>query len=182
MITSLGKFFDRVIEFARKFPVLKKIPINFYKFVIVGLTVFIIDFIIFNLIFHILGIQARIVLWQISDHIAIVFSLPNIISVALASVFGYILNKKWSFENTSDQVASQFGKYLAVAVFNNLINNAIFGFLLYNVFASFTWDLKIITTICKILATSFQVITSYILYKFVVFREEKEVLSEAITP
>lgn len=174
--------FDKLIEFARKFPVLNKIPVSFFKFVVVGLTVFLIDFVIFNILFHGLQFQAKWTAWQITDQIALIISFPNLLSVAIASIFGYILNKNWSFENKEDQVASQFSKYLGVAVFNNLINNLIFGFLLYSVFANVTLDIKLVTTICKVLATSFQVITSYIAYKYVVFREDKEVVSESLVP
>lgn len=179
---NLTNKLNRLIDFLRKFPVLKKFPVNFYKFVIVGGTVFVIDFIVFSILFHILKVQFKLTLWQISEQIALVFSLPNIISVSLASVFGYYFNKTWSFENASDHVASQFSKYLGVAIFNNLINNVIFGFLLYSFLAPLSLSPFISTSVSKVLATSFQVVSSYLLYKYVVFKEETEVISEAVTP
>jgi putative flippase GtrA len=150
--------------------------------VIVGLTVFVLDFVIFNFLFHVLGFQTKFVLGKLNGDLEIALSLPNIISVGIATVFGYICNRTWSFESDSDNVASQFGKYVAVALFNNALNNLIFAFLLYNIFAKTTLDMRLVTTICKVLATSFQVVSSYLLYKYVVFRKEKEVVSEAIVP
>ena len=177
----LGKL-DNLINFVRKFPILKKFPVNFYRFVFVGLSVFVVDFVIFNTLFHLLGFQVRIDIAKIGET-TITLSVPNIISVLISTVYGYILNKNWSFENKSDNVASQFSKYLGVAIFNNTINNLLFGFLYYNIFGVMAGLAPIIaTTISKICATSFQVVSSFLLYKFVVFREDKEVISEALVP
>jgi putative flippase GtrA len=177
----IARTLDNLIAFLRKFPILKKFPVNFYRFVVVGLTVFVIDFILFNTLYHLLGFQTKLDLFNVGTTV-VAISLPNLLSVAISTVVGYILNKTWSFENKSDNVASQFSKYVAVAIFNNTLNNVIFGLLLYNVFTQTDFHTVIETTVAKILATSFQVVSSYLLYKFVVFKEEKEVVSEALVP
>lgn len=169
----MAKIFDPIINFFRKFPLLKKIPIKFYRFLVIGLSNFVIDFIIFNILFHVLQIQTKIVL---SQELSAVLFLANIISVAIASVFGYYFNRSWTFENKSDNVASQYSKYLLVAVVNIFLNNLIFGLLVNKVFASNAFA---VTTVSKVMATSFQVISSYLLYKYVVFRQDKETISEA---
>jgi putative flippase GtrA len=169
---------EKLIEFARKFPILKLFPVKFYRFVIVGLTVFAIDLAIFSFLFHVLKFQSTINLFQLFENFDIVFSLPNIVSVSLASIFGYIINKNWSFEDNSDNVSSQFGKYLAVAIFNNVINQIVFGVFFYGVFANSPMAETIKSLICKVIATSFQTVTSFVAYKYFVFTEDKEVISE----
>jgi putative flippase GtrA len=161
---------DKLIEFARKFPILNKFPVNFYRFVFVGCTSFLIDFIIFRFLFDLLNLELRFF-----DLI----SAANVISVACATVYGYILNKRWSFEDKADNVATQFSKYALVAILNNSLNNVFFGLFFYKIFQeTFIFNKVVTSSISKMLATSFQTVTSFVAYKYFVFPEEKEVMSE----
>lgn len=167
---------DKLINFARKFPLLNKFPVRFYRFVFVGLSVFALDFTILRIMFDLIKLTQPV------DLVVVKFSVANMISTFCGIVFGYIANRTWSFENKSDNVASQFGKYVGVAIFNFILNNLLFGFLFYNVFAQSGLSTQISSSISKVLATSFQVVTSYLGYKYIVFREDKEVISEATIP
>ncbi len=177
MKNKLIKFLDSFIEFFRKFPVLKKIPKSFYRFFIIGLSVFVLDLIIFSFLFHVLGLKSKLDIIELTPKVLVKFNYANMISLFLASIYGYIANKTWSFEDKGDNVASQFSKYVLVAAINFLINNTIFGLLIYEIFSD--PNNVLITSISKVLATSFQTISSYILYKYIVFRADKEVISES---
>ncbi len=177
----LLSFFDKLIVISKKLPILNKLPESFFKFFIVGATGFILDFIIFNTLYYIFNFRATISLFQITPEFTFTLSLTNLTAVALGSIWGFIMNKNWSFENKSAKVAAQYSKYLAVAIFNNLLNNLLFGTLMFGIFSADQRGQFLLTSTAKVLATSFQVITSYFLYKFVVFRQDKEVLSEALT-
>lgn len=171
---SLVAKFNALIELTQKLPVLSILSVKFYKFFIVGCTVFVIDFIIFRFLFDVIELRTRFF-----DLI----SLANLISVACSTVFGYYLNRTWSFENDADNVAAQFSKYAVVAILNNSLNNVFFGFFFYRLFnETGIINLVITSTVSKILATSFQAVSSFLAYKYIVFREEKEVLSETTVP
>jgi putative flippase GtrA len=165
------KFIDYLIDFARRFPILNRIPVTFYRFVFVGTTTFIIDLIIFRILFDVIKFEANAFN---------LISFANAISVACAIVYGYTLNKTWSFEDKADNVAAQFGKYALVAVINFSLNNVFFGFFFYRLFMENAIVNRVITsTLSKVFATSFQTISSFIAYKYFVFPKDKEVLSEA---
>lgn len=181
-LKPITRFFDSAIAFARQFPVLNKVPVSFYKFFVVGSTGFVFDFILFNILYYVVRFQTSVQLIQFSENFTLTIVLANITAVALGSIIGYILNRNWSFESKSDNVASQYGKYLLVAVCNNLINNLIFGLIIFELLTGDQRGQFVFTSGAKILATSFQVVTSYFLYKFVVFRADKEVVSEAFVP
>lgn len=173
------KKIDLLIDYARKFPFLNKIPVNFYRFVVVGLCNFVVDFIVLSVLFHIFGMQGQFKLLDITENVSVSFFYANIFAVIASTTMGYILNKTWSFEDTADNVASQFSKYALVAVINLILNNIMFGILMNEIFADVD-KIFIITSGSKIVATSFQVVTSYVLYKFIVFRQDTEVISETI--
>lgn len=182
-MSKLANLLNNLIDLTQRLPLLKLLPVNFYRFFVVGVTVFVIDYTFFNIFFFALGLQTKFTLINITDDIALAFSLANMCSVAISTVVGYQLNKHWSFENDSDNVATQFSKYVAVALFNNIFNNVFFGILFYEVFAeSALVNVRVTATVSKVLSTAFQAITSYIAYKYVVFRDEKEVISEAMVP
>lgn len=170
---------DRLIVFVRKFPLLGKVPVNFYRFFTVGVTTFILDFITLHLFQYPLGVSGRWDIWQFSETFTLSFSHANMISVVLGSILGYYLNKTWSFEDSRDNVASQYSKYLTVAIINSILNNIFYGLLHYEVFLPAGWTDLLSSSVSKFLSTSFQVITSYLFYKFIIFRTDEEVLSEA---
>ncbi len=178
----LFRFFDLLINFARSLPLLKRIPINFYRFVCVGVTGFLVDAIFFNIFFFMLGIDFRLDIIRFTPELGISFALANVMAVAIGTVYGYIANRNWSFENSDDNVAAQFSKYVGVAIINNILNNILFGVIFFDVFSKINIDQRLSAVFSRVLATSFQVVTSYILYKFVVFRKDKEVISETLVP
>lgn len=174
MINKILAMVDKLIDRLRTLPILGKIPVNFYRFAVVGSSGFIVDFIIFNILYHIFFIRGAIPIVQITPEFTFSISIANILAVAVGSIYGFLLNKTWSFSNKSKKFAKQYSQYLLVAIINNLVNNLIFGTLMFGVFTADQRTQFLFTTPAKVLATSFQVFTSYALYKLVVFKPEKE--------
>lgn len=167
-------YLNALIELTQTLPGFKLLSVKFYKFVVVGCSVFVLDFLIFRILFDLFEVRTRFF-----DLI----SLANLISVGIATVFGYYLNRTWSFENDADNVAAQFSKYALVAILNNSLNNVFFGFFFYQLFnETGLVNLVVTSTVSKVLATSFQAVTSFLAYKYIVFQDEKEVLSETTVP
>lgn len=174
---------DKIIAFIRRIPPFGRLPVNFYRFFIVGITGFLFDFIVLQIAYFGFGVRERWTIWQITEEVVLAFSIANIISVFLGAIFGYILNKFWSFEdNQTDNVTAQFTKYLLVAIVNGILNNIFFGLLYYEVFSSWGLPSFISLSIAKFLSTSFQVVTSYLMYKYVIFVKDKEVITESTLP
>jgi putative flippase GtrA len=171
---------NQLINFLRKFPILKLISVDFYRFFIVGISNFFIGYTVNNVLYHLVGIQGfyRI---PLTEDISLSFVYAYVIAVIAATVWGYILNKYWSFEDEGDNVASQFGKYFGVSTFNFLLNQILYGIILYEII-TFEPKTLLITSVAQISSTSFQMISSYFLYKYVVFTTDTEVISEATTP
>ncbi|MFW5702430.1 MAG: GtrA family protein [Candidatus Dojkabacteria bacterium] len=174
---------NKLIDLTQKIPLLKILPVKFYRFAVVGGTGFIFDFIILQIFYFGVGVDERIEIIRITDEVTISFAAANILSVVIGSFFGYILNKYWSFEDKSgENVASQFSKYLMVAIVNGILNNIFFGLLLYEFFLPLGLREFFATSIAKVFSTSFQAVTSYVMYRYVIFKSEEEVISEATLP
>jgi|GEM_PF-3301213 len=164
------KVLDFFARIALMLPVIKKLPLNFIRFFIVGSADFLFELLLLLFLVDIVHLPLIPILS--------VIYLPNLLTTIVGSFTGYTLNKAWSFEDNTDNVAKQFGKYVAVVIFNIALNNIFFGFWFGTVFSSLTDNVVLSSTAAKILATSFQVITSYLAYKHIVFRKDKEVLTE----
>jgi putative flippase GtrA len=174
---------NKLIDLTQKIPLLKLLPVSFYRFLVVGVIGFIIDFTLFNLFFYLFNIRQTITVASLTEEIDIIFSVANVMAVILSAVIGYALNKIWSFGDKSDNVASQLSKYIGVTVFNMSLNNVFFGLLFYELFQQDAIvTIAITSSVSKILSTGFQAISSYLAYKYIVFREDKEVISEATVP
>lgn len=125
--------------------ILYKIPKSFYRFVIIGGSATILDFIIYMVISNYLGI-----------------GISKMLSTALASIYSFILNKKWTFVDESKLSSSKVIKYILVQVVNILVNTGmnsiVFGFT----------GLKIVSFV---IATSVSMMVNYLLQRLVVFKE-----------
>lgn len=179
LIIFLRNLLDRCIDFARKFPVLNRVSVRFYRFFFVGASGFVFSAIIFNFFYFIVGIQSRIEILEIGS-ILLAFSVANIIAESLGAVYGYTANKIWAFEDKGDNVTAQFSKYLLAAVVNNILNNIFFGFIFITLMGE--PDSAILAAIAKFISTAFQAFSSFFFYKYFVFTSDKEVISEATLP
>jgi putative flippase GtrA len=144
----------------------------------VGISNFGLGYLINNISFHVFDLKASFELLRFTEQIAITFVAAYVLAEIIAMIWGYIFNKIWSFEDKGDNVASQFSKYFAVSSFNFMINQVLYGFILYEVFTEPDKTI-FMTSVAQFLSTAFQVFTSYFFYKYVVFTHESEVISEA---
>lgn len=159
--------------------ILEKIKKTFFtprylKFFVTGLTAFLTDFLIFRA-----GIRA-----------GLPTLLANTISVGIAIIVNYTINRLWVFESKEKKVALEFGKFLLVQVINYVmntgllllfvavkVNDVLFG-VLDSVIPTLSEKLTFIMgeegnqLLAKFAATSIQLVTSFLLYKFIVFKKK----------
>ncbi|MBN1915832.1 GtrA family protein [Candidatus Dojkabacteria bacterium] len=149
---------------------------RFIKFFITGITAFAIDFALYSI-----GVKA-----------GLPFLLANSISVSIAIVVNYVINRFWVWQSEEKKVALEFGKFMLVQGFNFLSNNLfLLLFVAINVSAIVLNIASLISEnlretfgfvegddgnklLAKFFATSIQLITSFLFYKFFVFRVKKK--------
>lgn len=139
--------------------------IQFIRFFIIGISTFILDFVLLSLI---------IVLFQISSEEHLKQTLANIISSAVAIVVNYAIQRNWAFESKNKNVAKEAGKFIAVHIFNLTVYQTIL-FSVVNYFLP-AW-------LTKILVTAVQIASSFVLYKLFVFKTKittKEEIEDAV--
>lgn len=125
---------------------LYKIPQSFYRFVLIGGSATILDFIIYMII---------------SNYIDI--SISKVISTGLASVYSFILNKKWTFSDKRNFSLSILFKYIVTQIINILVNTII------NTLVFRATALKILSFV---IATSISMMVNYLLQKIFVFKKK----------
>lgn len=136
---------------------------EFIKFVVVGGTAFLVDFLTLNFF---------TVLLNFKTYLFGVLFLPNLISTGIAIIYNYFLQKNWAFKSQQKSY-SEAVRFLAVQVFNLVIfNGIIFGIIT---------QAGISVQITKIFVTGMQMIVSYVLYKFFVFKKPQDILKEEIS-
>lgn len=121
---------------------------SFFKFLLVGGSSTLIDFIIYLLL---------------SMHLDITIS--KVLSMVVASFFSYMVNKKWTFVYDGKTNFNLIFKY----IFSQLINISVNTFV--NTFIYNWLGLKIIAFV---IATGVAMIVNYLLQKFLVFKRSGE--------
>jgi putative flippase GtrA len=124
---------------------------QFVKFFVVGFSAFLVDFGLLTFQIYVLNFNP----------FAGIISIANVISVSVAIVYSFILQRTWTFRSQDKRVVRQGGKYVVVAMFSITLNNIIYGFMI---------QFGLIPPLAKFLVTSLQMCWSYVLYKWVVFR------------
>ena len=125
----------------------KRIPTSFYRFLLIGGSATIFDFIIYMIL---------------SNHLDITIS--KVLSTSLASIYSFILNKKWTFVDESKLSSSQVAKYVVVQIINIFVNTTI------NTIVFHLTHYKILSFI---VATGISMMVNYLLQRFFVFQEKK---------
>lgn len=87
----------------------------------------------------------------------------NVISVMCGMVTSFMLNRHWAFKAGEQKVMSQGGRFLVVFIVTYIGNQIVFGW--------FTNVLAIHYLISKVLVTLLQMVTSFLMYKFYVFKK-----------
>jgi putative flippase GtrA len=135
---------------------------QFLKFFISGSTAFLSDFLTLNFLSYILNVKTYLSFGIFS------ISVANLISTIVGTFVTYTLNKYWSFKSTEKKDRkSEVAKFLTVIALNYIISNILFGFIAV--------DFHVPEPITKIIVTGLQMIWTFLLYKFFVFKPAKKV-------
>lgn len=118
------------------------------RFIVIGGGSTLIDFIIYMII---------------SNYIDI--SVSKCISMIAASIFSFIFNKKWTFENTDNTDIIQISKYIFCQLINIAINTTV---------NSICYGISKSKLLAFVVATGCAMIVNYILQKLIVFKEVKK--------
>lgn len=129
---------------------------EFAKFFVVGISAFVLDFLL---------LQFFIKLFNIPESNNLEQTLANIGSVAISVSYNFFIQKVWAFKSKNRSVG-EAGKFISVHFFNLVVYQTIF-FSVVNFFLP-SW-------LSKIIVTSVQIFSSFLLYKFFVFKKQDDV-------
>lgn len=117
--------------------------------------------------FGVIGGATTVIDWAIYWFLskAVGITIAKICSMILASIFSYIFNKLWTFENSDRNHVSYLWKYYITFAINVTINTTI------NTFMFNKTNEKLISLI---VATGCATIVNYLLQRFWVFGEKGE--------
>lgn len=93
-------------------------------------------------------------------------SIANMLSVLIAMIVSYVLNRVWSFESTDEKILTQGSKFVLVFGFSYVLNQILFG-LMANYFG-------LAALFAKVIVTAVQMVWNFFLYKFVVYEQNPE--------
>ncbi len=127
----------------------KILKISFVKYLVVGGSSFVLDYAIFYSLYSFAGFRA---------------SYANAVSVFLAFIYNFSLNRLWSFES-KEPIMKQLVLYLGLMFFNMAFSSGFIYFTAKYIFL----DPKI----AKIIAMCIIVIWNFFLYKKVIFKNNK---------
>lgn len=152
------------------------------KFVIVGVFNTVIDFGVLNILVF-LGFTAAFTL------LGQEFLVANIISVAMAMINSFILNKQWTFRSEGENIYIEVIKFLTVTVIGMfVIHQLIFSFFYYRFYGATDLaislvhllrlntvfsDKFVVLNFAKGIAIIGSFVWNFLGYKFFVFKEEK---------
>ncbi len=123
-------------------------------FFVGGISAFVLDLAILTFQTAILNFRAEL--------FNIIF-VPNIISTTIALVYSFYFQKFLTFKDNTKNQKKQLPLFFAVSIFNILMfGGLVFGFLI---------KLNLPIFFSKIISTTFQMCSSFLFYKFLVFKQ-----------
>lgn len=125
-----------------------------FYFLFGGITAFLIDFGLLNFQVYVLDFHPMLFG---------VISVPNIISSSVAIVYNFFIQKFFAFNSRGNGTKSELFRFILVQIFTIIVFAGIIFGLLLNVGLS--------VPVAKIVTMVFQMISSFALYKFFVFRK-----------
>jgi len=137
--------------------------IQFIKFVLVGLSNFVIAFGILNLLMFLTGITS-----------GFYYSIFIAISFACAVINSYIWNKRWTFKKGNKLEKKEFSKFLTITLITFGLNIVLASALVNLVgpiggISSYVW-----ANISALAAASFTTLINFFGYKYLVFPNRPE--------
>ncbi len=137
------------------------LPLNFYKFFITGITTFLIDNTVLNIVYYIvLGGEDYEVFEKIS--------ISKFTAGFVAIMVGFYINRNWSFKETRDKKArNQITRYFLIFGINLVVASVLFP--IYKDLVTFMPD-RLEPSLANVITTSNIMFISYFSYRFFVFR------------
>ena len=139
---------------------------QFAKFLVTGTVGATVDFSIYNGLTRGFG-------WTTTYHLfGFEIIAANLVSVFLAIISNFLLNKYWTFRNNDKAVARQWTGYFALNLFTFILNQIIVSLLTFQVpFMTVIFkDLK--DNAAKVIAIGFILFINFLGSKFLVFRKK----------
>lgn len=132
---------------------------RYTKFALVGISNALVDLAVLNLLMVL-----------IPNHTARVLVMENTVAVACAIVNSYVLNRKWTFADSSDGSTGERVLFIAQALLNIALNDWILGWC--TTYLVFSRDIPIFVSsnASKALAMFLSSSVSYLFMRYVVFR------------
>lgn len=130
------------------------------RFVFVGGTAFLIDYIINNLI---------VLFLNITPHVE--SAVANIFSVTISGIYNFYLSRKWTFKSTDPNSKTQLVKFAILSVVNLIISSLSISFLVYifeGVFSSI--DVFFVQSAAKLIVTIILGVSNYFIYQILIFK------------
>lgn len=149
---------------------------QFIKFGVVGVIGAVVDFGTYNIMTRLLG-------WTDIYHVfGYEIIAANLVSVFLAIVSNFLLNKYWTFRDTDEKVVQQWSKYFALNFTTFIFNQILTSFFAFRVplVAIIFGSQK--DNIAKALAIGIILFVNFAGSKFLIFRRSKPVETSTPSP
>jgi len=142
---------------------------QFAKFLVTGTVGATVDFTIYNVLTR--GFD-----WTVTYTIfGFDIIAANLVSVFLAIMSNFILNKYWTFRNNEKAVAKQWSGYFALNLFTFILNQLIVSFLTFQVPFMTVIFKGLKDNAAKVIAIGFILFINFLGSKFLVFRKKEPV-------
>lgn len=106
------------------------------------------------------------------------FGLPaiaaNTVSTSVAFVFSFVMNRKYTFKSSGQNVKRELVLFIAVTLFGLWVLQNIVIWLLTPVGLSFGWSDDTAVLVAKLVATGVSLVWNYIMYDKVVFKKSTD--------
>lgn len=148
---------------------------RFLRFIMVGVSSFLIDFTLNNIVLFLLRIETPTLIFGINIKPEAEESIiANLISVPVAFTYNFLLSRNFTFKSKSTKRRKQLVRFFIVQVTNFILSTLIIA-LMVNTLTKLeiTQSAQLIQAISKFTVTCIFMFINFALYNIWVFKEEK---------
>ena len=133
---------------------MRRLNKEFIRFLIVGFTAFLIDFIILNVLVYIFEFT-----YELFNFVLV----ANLISSAISLPFGFYYQRKVTFKDgSSEKTGRKFTMFISLQLTNTIVYNVF----IFNALINF---LSVPIPISKVIVVGCMAVTSYLVMKYLIF-------------
>jgi putative flippase GtrA len=134
---------------------------QFSKFVVIGFINTGVDFLVLNIEMLVTGVTSGSLMFA-----------QNAISFSIATINSYYFNKRWTFEDKTNQdQGKKFSSFICVSIGGVIINSSIVYLITSFISPMFSISPVLWANLAKMFATGASLIWNFIGYKFLVFKK-----------